>query len=310
MTKISIIIPNYNGGAYLNDCLKSVVSSAQNSSNLLLETILVDNNSTDYSQKIFEKITKKYSFLHPVFLKLNRNLGFAGAVNKGIDMSTHPLLFILNNDIKLSSDWFSKIIESINNYPDYSVYYALVLNKNGTKIESTGFEYLMSGKCINLNNTKPYIYKKRNSGFTQIWGAPASAIIYKRSALKHVGNFDHRFFAYIEDVDLAYRLNKANYKTLFIPSTYSYHLGGATSSKMGNLRAKMTYRNWHYLILKNYSLSQIIKYLPGIFMERLKNLKYFFQSSSKISFPFEFISVQFQICRFLFTSLLKSPYVE
>jgi GT2 family glycosyltransferase len=306
MTKISIIIPNYNGASWLTDCLKSIVYSAQNCPSLLLETILVDNNSVDNSREIFFKISNKYPLLNPTFLRLESNFGFAGAVNQGIKLSKHPLIFVLNNDIKLSLDWFSKMIDSINKYHDYSIYYALVLNKNGSKIESTGFKYFMSGKCLNLNNHQNYIYKKRSSGFSRIWGAPASAIIYKKSAFKKVGLFDQRFFAYIEDVDLAYRLAKHNLKTLYIPSTYSNHLGGATSSKMGNLRAKMTYRNWHYLILKNYTVKEIFKYLPSIILERLKNLKYFFQSTPKLSFPFEYFHVNFQICRFFFTNLLKS----
>ena len=306
MTKISIIIPNYNGASWLSDCLKSIVASAQNCPKLLIETILVDNNSSDNSREIFHKIGQKHPLLHPHFLKLDQNFGFAAAVNQGIEISKHPLLFVLNNDIRLSSNWFNHLVDSMNKYPDFSVYYALVLNKKGTKIESSGLKYFMSGKCLNLNNNQNNTYKKRLTGFGPIWGAPASAVIYKKSALKQVGLFDPRFFAYIEDVDLAYRLAKSNHKTLYIPTSYSYHLGGATSSKMGNLRAKMTYRNWHYLILKNYSPNDIIQNLPGIFLERLRNLKYFFQSTPKLSFPFEFIRVHFQICRFFFTNLLKS----
>lgn len=306
MTKISIIIPNYNGAEYLKDCLKSIVNSAQNCPNLLLETIIIDNNSHDNSQLLCEKIGKKYPILHLYFIKLPQNYGFAKAVNRGIQISKYPLLFVLNNDIKLASDWFSKVTDSIKAYPDFSTYYALVLNKNGTKIESMGFSYFMSGKCLNIKNSQAYIYKKRSSGFSEIWGAPASAIIYKKSVLNKIGLFDESFYAYIEDTDLAYRLAKNKYKTLYIPTTLSYHLGGATSSKMGNLRAKMSYRNWYYLIIKNYTFKEKIKYLPSITIERLKTLKYLYQSTPKILFPFELIMVQFQICRYFFTNLLKS----
>jgi GT2 family glycosyltransferase len=133
----------------------------------------------------------------------------------------------------------------------------------------------MSGKTININNGIPYltsdICKLRS---VPIWGAPASLIIYKKEIYNKLKGFDASFFAYIEDVDLAYRLAKNNYKTLYIPSAISYHLGGGTSSKMGYLREWLSFRNWIKLINKNYTLSQKIIYFIPIIGQRLRNLKY------------------------------------
>jgi len=312
--KISIVIPNFNGAALLSDCFNSIIESAKICPNLSLEIILVDNASTDNSFDIFNKFKKDESKnlkLKIIFLKENN--GFAGAVNQGIKKSTYPYIFVLNNDIKLEKNWFKTMTQTIKNNPDYSVFYGLVLNKTGELIESEGLKYYLCGRCENINNGQPYKNNRpvkgdvrRTEGFSAIWGAPASAIIYTKKALTQVGNFDSRFFAYIEDVDLAYRLDKFKYKTLYIPRSLSYHLGGATSSKMGNLRQKMSYRNWHYLIIKNYSLQKLILNFPSLFIERLKNLKYFYQHTPKASFPFEFFQVHFQICRFFFTNLLES----
>jgi len=302
--KISIIIPNFNGHALLTDCFSSIATAARYYPQICLECLLIDNNSTDSSQQIFENICKKYPILSGKFIQQPKNLGFAGAVNIGIKKSKYPHLFILNNDIKLQKDWFKIISKNIESHPKFSVFYGLVLNKDGQRIESEGFEYSMSGLCQNISNTKSF--KKSSRKTTQIWGAPASAIIYRKSALKKVGLFDHRFFAYIEDVDLAYRLAKNNIKTLYVPQAVSYHLGGATSSKMGNLRAKMTYRNWHYLIIKNYSISDIIFNLPSITIQRLKNLKYFYQSTPKPRFIIEYLQTNLQICQFALKNLVKS----
>lgn len=76
--------------------------------------------------------------------------------------------------------------------------------------------------------------------------------------------FDQDFFAYEEDVDLALRLTKFGYKTLYIPKAISYHLGGGTSNQMGNFRARMDVKNWFFIIIKNYSLKEITKNLPKL----------------------------------------------
>jgi len=74
-----------------------------------------------------------------------------------------------------------------------------------------------------------------------------------RSAPKKIGFFDEDFFAYEEDVDLALRLDKFGYKTLLVPQAISYHLGGGTSSKMGNLRQINDFSNLIFIIIKNFS---------------------------------------------------------
>jgi len=290
----SIVIPNYNGADFLPDCLESIVKSAKLCPNTGFEIILADNASTDNSLKIFRFFSQKYKYIIKTkCLNLPANLGFGAAVNQGASLCAYPYLIVANNDIELKPNWFSIVKKNIKNYPKTSCFYGLVLNKTGDRIESAGFKFFSSGRCENINNGQPYTKNRpvkgdvrlasprggRTEGLFQIWGAPASLIVYRRSVFNQLGGFDARFFAYIEDVDLAYRFHRAGFVTSYIPQAVSYHLGGATSHKMGNLRAYMTLRNWLFFIKKNYSKKQIISNFPAIFFERLKNLKYFFIST-------------------------------
>jgi len=260
MTRLSIIIPNYNGAKYLSDCLKNLKISLNKCPSLKFEIILVDNASTDQSIKIAKDCQ---------IIKNHSNLGFAKAVNQGIRKAKYEYVCLLNNDVNLDQNYFKLIIEKIKKYPKIACFCGTVLNRDGTQIESQGISFDWSGKCF--QNQKYF------SDF--VWGSSGASVIYHKKILKKIGLFDEHYFAYIEDVDLAFRLQKRGYQTLLIPQALAYHLGGATSNQMGNFRAKQVFKNWIYFIFKNYSPRDIFQNLPSLILERLRNLSYLIKSS-------------------------------
>lgn len=273
----SIVIPNYNGAIFIEPCLLALKKAISNCPKSIFEVILVDNGSTDKSPQIFKKYFSKNSTL----LSLNSNQGFAAAVNSGIRASKHDYVCILNNDLNLDPNWFFIISRGIKDHPNYSTFCGTVLSYDGSKIESQGFKFSMSGRCENINNGNTFSTKvlEHQSSNVPIWGSSAAVVVYQKSAIIKVGLFDESFFAYIEDVDLAFRLSKNNYQSLLIPTAISYHLGGSTSNSMGTLRQYYTLRNWIKLIIKNYSITEILTNLPSIGIERLRNLSYLIRSS-------------------------------
>jgi len=274
----SIIIPNYNGSQFLTDCFESLFQNIKQFPQTNFEIIFIDNASTDNSIQIFQEINQKYFLKNTKYLILRnkKNLGFSPAVNQGIKKAKHEWVMLLNNDLNLEKNWFNKVIPVIKNNtdPKIATFFGTVLTKDGTKFESQGLDFFYSGKAQNISNGK--IFNKstiKNLQSNQlVWGASAALVVYKKEIIKKIGLFDQDFFAYEEDVDLALRLHNLGYKTLYIPSAISYHLGGGTSNKMGNFRNRMDAKNWIYIIIKNYSLKTFIKNLPKIIEERLRNL--------------------------------------
>lgn len=266
----SIIIPNYNGENFLLNCLQSLSNAIKLCSSSNFEIILIDNASTDNSLQIFKQFSKTFDTKSVVF---KSNHGFAKAVNQGILISKYEYTVVCNNDLTIDKNWFKIVSEAIQKAEDSKVvaFFGLVLNKAGDKIESEGLQFFSSGKAININNNQPY-KRKHKPQMIEIWGAPAPLIVYKKNILKEIGMFDEKYFAYLEDVDLSYRLRKQNYKTLYISDAISYHHGGGTSNRFKHLRQWMTVKNWLYFIVKNYSVKDIINNMPDIFTERLHNL--------------------------------------
>lgn len=273
----SIIIPNYNGANFLFDCLYSLYQSIKFTS-ANFEIIIVDNHSTDNSLEIIKDFFNQYrsTKLTKKIISLPKNVGFAKAVNLGISQAKYEFVVPCNNDLTLEKNWFEIISQTIKNNQDPSIitFFGTVLNKTGDKYESQGLEFFIFGKCQNISNGKNFSSKdlKIQSSNVLVWGASAALVVYQKDIIQKIGMFDEDFFAYEEDVDLALRLSKLNYKTLYIPKAICYHLGGGTSNRMGNFRQRMDVKNWIYILIKNYSSKELLKNFPKIFTERLRNL--------------------------------------
>jgi GT2 family glycosyltransferase len=257
---ISIVIPNFNGSRFLPDLfsnLKTIISAD-------FEIIFVDNGSADNSLTIVKKL-----FPGAIIIRNQSNLGFGAAVNQGILAAKGTYVCLLNNDVILDQNWFKIILSVIKKHPEVSCFCGTVLNKEGTSTESQGIKFDWSGKCLQI--------KQQPAGL--IWGSSAAVVIYKREVIKKIGLFDEKYFAYLEDIDVAFRLHQLHYQTLLVPQAIAYHLGGGTADKMGNFRAKQTFKNWFYFIFKNYTFGQIVANLPAIFIERLRNFSYLLKST-------------------------------
>lgn len=288
----SVIIPNYNGSAFILDCLKSLFIAAKNCSQSQFEIILVDNNSHDNSPQMFKNFFLKNNLanLRSNIYHLKSNHGFAAAVNHGINRSKYPFVVVANNDIVLKSDWFKLVSAAItqNQLPKISAFFGTILTRDGQKFESQGLKFFINGRCHNISNGKPFspsilaTYLKNYSFTHPIWGAPAALVVYPKKIIKSAGLFDPTFFAYEEDVDLSLRLHKLGYQSLYIPKAISYHWGGSTSKLMGNFRHRMDAKNWIYIIIKNYSAAEFWSNWWQIFIERLRNLSGLIKSTLKI----------------------------
>jgi len=268
----SIIIPNYNGALFLPECLKSLQSAIKKCPQSRFEVIIVDNASRDNSLEII----KNFDLPNLKIIKNKINLGFAPAVNLGINQSKYDFVVPCNNDLHLEGNWFDLVSKAIqqNQDPKVVTFFGTVLNKEGDKYESQGLQFFIRGKCQNISNGKMFSQKELNKHGSNIpvWGASAALVVYKKDVVQKIGLFDDDFFAYEEDVDLALRLAKTGHKTLYIPKAICYHLGGGTSNKMGNFRQRMDTKNWIYLIIKNYSPKEYWSNFPSIFEERCRNL--------------------------------------
>lgn len=252
MEEVSVIIPNYNGIAYLD----GVLSTLERQTMKNYEVILVDNGSTDGSSAF---VMANYPWVHLV--ELPDNFGFCGAVNAGIRASRAPYVLLLNNDTEVEPDFLEEMTAALRRHKKaFSCAARMVQFHDRDKLDDAGNYYCALGWSYARGKGKDiHTYEKEE----KIFAACGGAAIYRRKIFEKIGLFDEEHFAYLEDTDVGYRARIYGYENWYAPKAIVYHVGsGTTGSRYNHFKTRYSSRNNIYLIYKNMPFLQILLNLP------------------------------------------------
>ena len=250
--EVSVVIPNFNGIAFLDSVLASLEGQTLNN----FEVILVDNGSTDGSCSF---VTANYPWVH--LIELSENFGFCGAVNAGIRAAKAPYVLLLNNDTEVKEDFVEEMLAAIRRHKNaFSCGARMVQYHDRDKLDDVGNYYCALGWSFARGRGKDiHAYETED----RIFSACAGAAIYRKKILEKIGYFDEEHFAYLEDTDIGYRARIYGYENWYAPKAIVYHVGSGTSgSRYNQFKTRYSSRNNIYLIYKNMPLLQIILNLP------------------------------------------------
>ncbi|MDM8518800.1 glycosyltransferase family 2 protein [Anaerolineales bacterium HSG6] len=245
---LSVIIPHYNGITYLPPCFKSLLAQTYPH----LEIILVDNGSTDDSLALTRR-----DFPTVQIIELPHNLGYTGAINRGVVEAQGDIIVPLNNDTEVDPNWAQAIVEQLKRYPEAGIIACkmLLFDKRDT-LHSAGDGMGADGIPMNRG-----VWQKDSGQFDAdcyIFGGCGGAVAYRRSMLDDIGLFDEALFMYLEDVDLNWRAQIAGYKAVFAPKAVVYHHLSATGG--GVTASYYTGRNTLFILAKNMPSSLFHRY--------------------------------------------------
>ena len=137
MQEVSVIIPNYNGMAYL----EGVLSSLEQQEFQNFETILVDNGSSDGSVAF---VMGNFPWVHIV--ELPDNFGFSRAVNEGIYASRTPYVLLLNNDTEVDKNFVGEMLAAIKHHKKaFSCSARMICYHDRDKLDDAGNYYSALG---------------------------------------------------------------------------------------------------------------------------------------------------------------------
>lgn len=246
--KLSVIIPNWNGKDLLKICLPSLKKQTFKD----FEVVIVDNGSTDGSREYIEKY-----FPEVKLVKVEKNIGFAPAVNLGIKICVGDMMVLLNNDTEVEKDCLKYLVTAANKKAVGFVAAKILNFKNRDLIDSAGDCIDAVGHADNFGRGEKDGEKFSRPGF--LFLATAGGSLFKREVFEKVGFFDHQYFAYMEDVDFCLRAQMQGIKGWFEPQAKIYHIHKATSSRNPGFTEYLQYRNMTLTVLKNFPKELFLK---------------------------------------------------
>jgi GT2 family glycosyltransferase len=241
--KVCVIIVNWNGKLFLEQCLNALMQQTIMPS----EIILLDNASSDCSAAIVSQFPSIHLILQ------DRNTGFARGNNLAINAMTSDSdwIALLNPDAFPEPQWLENLLRAAAFNPKFQMFSSqLVSSSNPSLLDGSGDIYHMSGLVWRSGHGKFSSAAIKQD--KEIFSPCAAAAMYRRDAIVQLGGFDEDFFCYVEDVDLGFRFRLAGYKALHVPLSIAHHVGsGTTGGQHSEFALYHGHRNLVWAFVKN-----------------------------------------------------------
>ncbi|MFY7651218.1 MAG: glycosyltransferase family 2 protein, partial [Chitinophagaceae bacterium] len=217
MKKVSIITVNYNQPKVTEDLLHSI---DRHNTYANIEIIVVDNASV-------ENPVPKWQQNYPAiqFIRSEKNLGFAGGNNLGINAATGDYLFLVNNDTEFTPNLIEDILKVFDEEPSIGIVCPKIRYfQQPDTIQYVGFTpmnyYTCQNKCIGQfeKDTGQYDIASGPTGF-----AHGAAMMISRTAIEKAGLMYENYFLYYEEGDWCDRVKKAGFTIWVNTKALIYH---------------------------------------------------------------------------------------
>ena len=249
--RVSVVVPNYNGIAFVERCFKALIKDAPKA-----ELLLVDNGSTDGSRELTAR-----RFPQVRIIALKENYGFFRAANEGMKAASSPYVILLNNDTEVLPGFTKALVSALQLEPRaFSAGAKMIQLHHPEKIDDAGNFYCALGWAFARGKDKSVEYYEEPD---EIFAACGGAVIYRKAVLERIGYLDESHFAYLEDIDLGWRAKTAGWKNIYAPEAKVLHVGSGTSgSRYNEFKVSLSSRNSIYLAYKNMPALQLFINLP------------------------------------------------
>lgn len=216
--RVTAVIVNYYSGHLLRRCLESVRTQRD-----VDVDVVVVNNSVD------DPLPASLTGSELQLLSPPTNLGFCAAVNLAVRASSSDYVLLLNPDGWIAPEYVSGLVARMQSDPSLGSAAGRILRldaegrPNG-QVDSLGLELREGRRPADIGHGTA---DSGRAGLHDVFGVSAAAALYRREALQRVAVdgqvLPEEFFMYLDDVDLAWRLRLAGYRSAVDASRVAYH---------------------------------------------------------------------------------------
>ncbi len=275
MTKVAIVILNWNGADMMRRFLPGVIANSPEA-----RVFVADNASSDGS---LEMLSADFPTVSQIVL--DRNYGFADGYNQALRQVEAEYYVLLNSDVETPHQWLAPLLQYMEANPDVAACQPILRcqwNKEyfeyagaaGGYLDSLGYPYCRG----RLMATVEKDYGQYNTIVPVMWATGACMMIRSQDYWQ-VGGLDGRFFAHQEEIDLCWRLRSRGRGIVCIPDSIVYHLGGGTLPQGNPRKTFLNFRNNLLLLYKN---------LPQERLEPVMRIRFWLDALASLKFLLTF----------------------
>lgn len=237
-----VVVVHWNTPDLLISCLDQVLAQSR-----AADRILVVDNASDQ----FDEPTLRARFPTVAVLRLPTNRGFAGGANAGsAALADCDWLAFVNPDAFPDDDWLAALHAATIRHPDAASFASLMHKvEPADQLDGSGDIYHISGRVWRRGEACPAGAAPRDDD--EVFSACAGAGLYRHDVFMALGGFDERFFCYLEDVDLGFRLRLAGHRCLVVAAARVRHVGSAITVRGSDFSVYHGHRNLIWTFVKN-----------------------------------------------------------
>lgn len=272
LVQLSIVIVNYNGRHFLDECLSSIRQLVLSSH----EVVIVDNASSDGSAEHIEA-----NFPEVKLVRSSKNTGFTGGNNLGVQAARGELILLLNNDTKL----LTPLDQAIDKFKDAKLgalgvhlVYCDGRNQPSVGYVHTPFRILLSWIGLSKFEWLPSLFRRTEyapkfyeSSHDNVAWVSGAFLLTRRDLWHKIGGLDERYFMYVEDVDYCKQLKYLGFMVSYIPSVKVVHYEGGGKAWIGQGALVRTMRSYRIYLSKHYG--GLVSKMTGLLLSLVMALR-------------------------------------
>lgn len=259
---------SWNGRHHLEICLAAL--REQEDPGIEWDVLVLDNGSSDGTAGW---VRENHPWVR--LIESPVNLGFCAGNNRLVAECDGDAVALLNNDTRPKPGWLAALAGSLAGAPaDVAAVSGLIVDWEGERLDFARGALTFDGHAFQLDFRRPLSRVTLPAAGTELPFACGGNLIVRRASFLAAGGFDEDYFAYLEDVDLGWRLWAGGERILFAPEAVVHHRSSATSDLLGLF-------NRGFLFERNAFLTAYKNYEPGLWEQVMPALLLTFLSRTQ-----------------------------
>ena len=255
MSKVAVVILNWNGRGMMEKYLSKVVALSEEA-----EVVVADNASTDDSVPFLQA-----NYPEVRLIRLDRNWGFAEGYNRALRLVDADYYVLLNSDVDVTPRWLKPLVSFMDQHPEAAACQPKLLavadhgafeyaGAAGGFVDALGYPFCRG----RIFETVEKDHGQYDSTLEVMWVTGACMMV-RADDFHRFGGFDNRFFAHNEEIDLCWRFRIGGRKVFCVVGSQVYHVGGGTLPKGNPMKAYLNFRNNLTMLYKNLPQKRLRK---------------------------------------------------